>query len=112
MKTKAAVVTGARTIEMRELPVPETDEDSGLLRVELTGVCGVDWPAFNGSRPERFKTPIILGHEIVGRVGKSARGLPSAGTLSRETAWSWKNMYHAAAVSNVYQDTTICAAAS
>lgn len=68
MKTRAAVVTGPRRIEMRELPVPDTDENSGLLRVELTGVCGVDWPAFNGSRAERFKTPIILGHEIVGRV--------------------------------------------
>jgi threonine dehydrogenase-like Zn-dependent dehydrogenase len=68
MKTRAAVVTGPRKIEMRELPVPETDENSGLVRIELTGVCGVDWPAFNGSRLDRFKPPIILGHEIVGRI--------------------------------------------
>jgi threonine dehydrogenase-like Zn-dependent dehydrogenase len=68
MKTRAAVVTGPRKLEIRELPVPETDEDSGLLRIELTGVCGVDWPAFNGSRAERFRPPIILGHEIVGRI--------------------------------------------
>jgi threonine dehydrogenase-like Zn-dependent dehydrogenase len=68
MKTRAAVVTGPRKIEMREIPVPETDENSGLVRIELTGVCGVDWPAFNGSRLDRFKPPLILGHEIVGRI--------------------------------------------
>jgi 2-desacetyl-2-hydroxyethyl bacteriochlorophyllide A dehydrogenase len=67
-KTRAAVVTAPRKIEMRELPVPEIDEDSGLIHIELTGVCGVDWPAFTGARPDRFKMPLILGHEIVGRI--------------------------------------------
>ena len=70
MKTRAAVVTGPRQVEMRELPVPEIDENSGLVHVETTGVCGVDWPAFNGSWMERFKPPIILGHEIVGRIAR------------------------------------------
>jgi threonine dehydrogenase-like Zn-dependent dehydrogenase len=68
MKTRAAVLTGPRQIEMRELPVPEIDENSGLLRVEVTGVCGVDWPAYKGARLDRFKPPIVLGHEIVGRI--------------------------------------------
>jgi 2-desacetyl-2-hydroxyethyl bacteriochlorophyllide A dehydrogenase len=68
MKTRAAVTVGPRKVEMREIPVPETNEDTGLVRIELTGVCGVDWPAFNGSRPDRFKVPFIQGHEIVGRI--------------------------------------------
>jgi threonine dehydrogenase-like Zn-dependent dehydrogenase len=70
LNTRAAVVTGPRTVEMRELPVPEIDENSGLVHVEATGVCGVDWPAFNGSWMERFTPPIILGHEIVGRISR------------------------------------------
>ena len=70
LTTHAAVLTAPRTIEMRELPVPEIDENSGLLRIEITGVCGVDWPAYTGLRPERFKLPLILGHEIVGRIVK------------------------------------------
>ncbi len=70
LTTKAAVLTAPRTIETRELPVPEIDENSGLLRIEVTGVCGVDWPAYTGDRPERFKLPLILGHEIVGRIVK------------------------------------------
>jgi len=67
-KTKAAVLTAPRQIELRELPIPETDDQSGLLRIEVTGVCGVDWPAYTGDRADRFKLPLILGHEIVGRV--------------------------------------------
>ena len=65
---------------MREIPVPETNEDTGLVRIELTGVCGVDWPAFNGSRPDRFKPPIIQGHEIVGRIERiGAKALAPVG---------------------------------
>ena len=73
MKTRAAVTVGPRKVEMREIPVPETNEDTGLVRIELTGVCGVDWPAFNGSRPDRFKVPLIQGHEIVGRIERIGR---------------------------------------
>ena len=70
MKTRAAVLTAPRKIEMRELPVPDINEDTGIVRIELTGVCGVDWPAFTGVRRDRFKIPLILGHEIVGRIEK------------------------------------------
>jgi threonine dehydrogenase-like Zn-dependent dehydrogenase len=70
LKSKAAVVVGPRQIEIQELPVPEIGEDAGLVRVEVTGVCGVDWPAYNGSWLERFRPPLILGHEIVGRIEK------------------------------------------
>jgi threonine dehydrogenase-like Zn-dependent dehydrogenase len=75
LTTRAAVLTGPRTIDLRELPVPEVREDNAILRVEVTGVCGVDWPAYTQSRAERFPVPIILGHEIVGRIeriGKDA----------------------------------------
>lgn len=75
LKTKAAVLIASRQVEIRDLPVPDVADDAGLLRVEVTGVCGVDWPAYTGARRDRFKLPIILGHEIVGRIerlGKAA----------------------------------------
>lgn len=75
MKTNAAVLVGSREIQLQEIPVPEVREDTAVLRVEVTGVCGVDWPAYTGARADRFKPPIILGHEIVGhidRIGKQA----------------------------------------
>src|SRR5215831_2798522 len=43
-KTLAAVLTKPRTIELRELPLPRIDAESGLAKVEITGVCGADWP--------------------------------------------------------------------
>jgi threonine dehydrogenase-like Zn-dependent dehydrogenase len=68
LRTKAAVLTGPRQIDIRELAVPEVRGDNAILRVEVTGVCGVDWPAYSQSRADRFPVPIILGHEIVGRI--------------------------------------------
>lgn len=79
LTTQAAVLTGPRKIELRELPVPEIREDNAVLRVEVTGVCGVDWPAYTQSRPDRFPVPIILGHEIVGRIER----------IGREAARKW-----------------------
>src|SRR3954469_17597831 len=69
-KTRAALLVGPRQIEMREFAIPPIGEDEGLLRVETTGVCGVDWPAYTGKRPDRFRPPMILGHEIVGRIAR------------------------------------------
>ena len=48
-KTLAAVLVAPRKIELRELPLPEIDEDSGIAKVEITGVCGADWPIYTGA---------------------------------------------------------------
>jgi len=67
--TRAMVLTGPGSLELREFPLPETGEDDGLLKLELIGVCGSDPGIYNGKTrgaPRPF--PIILGHEIVGRV--------------------------------------------
>ncbi len=69
MKTRAVVVTGPGELEMREFPLPEIGDDDGILKLDLVGVCGSDPGIFKGksARGER-PYPIILGHEIVGRV--------------------------------------------
>ncbi|TMA43375.1 MAG: alcohol dehydrogenase, partial [Deltaproteobacteria bacterium] len=40
--TRAVVQNGPRALELRELPVPDIDDDSALLRVEACGICGSD----------------------------------------------------------------------
>ncbi len=75
--SRAVVLTGPGKIELRSFPLPKIGEDEGLLRVELVGVCGSDPGIFSGrsTRGQR-PYPIILGHEIVGRVvemGRAAR---------------------------------------
>ena len=54
-----------RTIEIRELDVPELGPDGELvLRTVMCGICGSDLHRFNGSTPRATN----LGHEILARV--------------------------------------------
>jgi threonine dehydrogenase-like Zn-dependent dehydrogenase len=71
--TRAIVQTAPRTLEMRELPIPEIDDDSALLRVEACGICGSDVEQYTGTLPVRL--PLIPGHEplgIIERIGDRA----------------------------------------
>jgi threonine dehydrogenase-like Zn-dependent dehydrogenase len=62
--TRAIVQTGARKLVLRDLPVPEIDDDSALLRVEACGICGSDVEQYTGTLPVRL--PVIPGHEPLG----------------------------------------------
>jgi threonine dehydrogenase-like Zn-dependent dehydrogenase len=68
----AAVVARPGELRLQEMPLPRVDYEGGLLRVELTGVCGTDVRDFpRAELPRR-----IMGHEIVGTVeqlGAAAR---------------------------------------
>lgn len=64
--TLAAVSTDIRVTQTRELSLPEVPADAGLLKIEMTGVCGSDWPYY--LKYPRSKGPLILGHESVGRI--------------------------------------------
>ena len=66
----AAVLLAPRTIELRDVPLPEIDADSGLARIEITGVCGADWPIYTGDLAKFAPPPLIPGHEIVAHVEK------------------------------------------
>jgi len=74
-KSKAMVVTIPSHMEMMEYDLPETGAEDGLLEVELVGVCGSDPKIFQG-KPSRGARPypLILGHEIVGRVHQMGVG--------------------------------------
>ena len=77
----SAVLVGPRRIEMQEFPVPQAGEDDGVLEVEVAGVCGSDVFHYNGSN-----APVILGHEIVGRIsdiGPVAQNAWGVGTGDR-----------------------------
>jgi threonine dehydrogenase-like Zn-dependent dehydrogenase len=67
-KILAAVATDIRRTELRELDLPEIPTDGGLLKVEMTGVCGSDWPMYLNY--PKTKGPLILGHETVGFVDR------------------------------------------
>ena len=76
---KAAVLTGIRRMEVREVPDPRIEKDTDvLLKIEKVGVCGSDVHYFEtgriGSQVVQF--PFIVGHECaatVAAVGKAVR---------------------------------------
>ncbi len=76
---KAAVLTGVRQMEVREVPDPKIEKNTDvLLKIEKVGVCGSDVHYFEtgriGSQVVQF--PFIVGHECaatVAAVGRSVK---------------------------------------
>ncbi len=56
-------------LQMMDLPVPEPGETEVLLKVSVCGVCHTELDEIEGrTPPPRF--PVVLGHQVVGRVEK------------------------------------------
>ncbi len=68
---RALVMLGPRSLEVREVAVPDEPPAGGaLLRILANGICGSDWDLYTGrlSPPEQMHFPMIPGHEPVGQV--------------------------------------------
>lgn len=77
----ALVKAGASTAEtvLRTEPVPAPAAGEVLLRVRGCGLCGSDVHAWRGDTGyEWVKTPVILGHEIVGEIAEVGDGVDSS----------------------------------
>jgi threonine dehydrogenase-like Zn-dependent dehydrogenase len=81
---KAAVVTGRRKFEIREIPTPEVRPGTLLIKVRLCAICGTDlefvdhpsWDGEDGDDNEFMKTQeSVLGHEWVGEVAAIGEGV-------------------------------------
>lgn len=64
---KAAVLEALEKLVVREVPTPEVDDDSVLVRVEACAVCGSDIRIYRHGNP-RVTPPAIMGHESAGEV--------------------------------------------
>ncbi len=84
---KAAVLHEFKTpLSLEDVARPEVGRDEVLIEVEVCGVCHSDlhvadgdWTQFAGI----VKKPLILGHEIVGRVVERGAGVESVGIGDR-----------------------------
>lgn len=78
---KAAVLTGVRQMEVREVPDPKIEKGTDvLLKIETVGVCGSDVHYYEtgriGSQVVQF--PYIVGHECaatVAQIGSDVKSL-------------------------------------
>ena len=59
---------------LRELSIPQPANGEILLAIEACGVCRTDLHVVDGELPQP-KLPIVLGHEIVGRVAALGAGV-------------------------------------
>ena len=66
LTSQAAVMVGEK-FEIREYPVPETEPDSVLLKMELAGICGTD---LHNWEYQQLKGEVLLGHENVGIIDR------------------------------------------
>ena len=60
-------------LALEEAPIPDPEPGAVVARVDLGGVCGTDVHLHHGNLP--IPTPLILGHEAVGRIWKLGQGV-------------------------------------
>jgi alcohol dehydrogenase, propanol-preferring len=63
-----------KRLRLAELPTPEPAAGQILVRVKACAVCRTDLHVVDGELPEP-KLPIVPGHEIVGEVTRTGRGV-------------------------------------
>jgi alcohol dehydrogenase len=76
---RALVYTQPGAVQLQERPLPEAAPGEVLLKIEAVGICGSDMHAWHGHDPRRLPG-LVLGHEFVGRIERSAAPGFEAGT--------------------------------
>ena len=68
--SKAAVVREFKNpIQIEEVPIPRDLEPGAILvKTEMCSVCGTDVHLWQGKLSTKVELPVILGHEMVGRI--------------------------------------------
>ena len=73
---KAAVYHGKEDIRVETVPEPAKSDDNMIAEILCCAICGTDLKTLTVGNP-KFVPPIIIGHELVGRlvhVGRNVKG--------------------------------------
>lgn len=71
----------AAPLAVRELPLPPVGDEEALVEVLACGLCHTDLAFASGSVPTKHPLPLVLGHEVVGKV--VAAGAKAPGLIGR-----------------------------
>lgn len=85
MKALVKTKKGKGFLEVKEIPVPEINQDEVLIKVHYTGICGTDVHIFTDQFPIYYP-PVILGHEFSGEIVKLGEKITSWKTGDRVVA--------------------------
>ncbi|MBO0676010.1 NAD(P)-dependent alcohol dehydrogenase [Mycolicibacterium sp. S2-37] len=84
---RASVMTGVGTLRIEQRPVPQPGPRQVLVEVAAVGVCGSDVHYYRHGRIGDFvvEEPMILGHELSGRIAAVGAGV-DAGRVGERVA--------------------------
>ncbi|KJL18924.1 Sorbitol dehydrogenase [Microbacterium azadirachtae] len=73
----ASVLTGPKTIELTQVPVPQPKRGEVLVRVTAVGVCGSDTHFYEEGHVGDIvvQGPVLLGHETAGEIVSVGEGV-------------------------------------
>lgn len=76
---RASVLLSRRELRVESRPIPIPDPDQVLVKVAAVGVCGSDVHYFREGRIGDFivDAPLVLGHEVSGRVVGAGADVPA-----------------------------------
>ena len=64
---KAAVLKDVQRFEVEDVPIPELEDGSVIVKVKICAICGTDLRTYRKGHL-RIQLPHILGHEITGEI--------------------------------------------
>ena len=70
---KALYYVGEKSMELREIPMPQTEPGKYRVKVRSNGICGSDFEGYMGKTGRRLP-PMIMGHEVAGVVDAAPAG--------------------------------------
>lgn len=80
----AAILEKPFTFAIKEMEVPIPGPGEVLIQVTSTGICGSELHAYHGQHPLRIP-PVVLGHEVAGRIVQVGPGVNAVEPGSRVT---------------------------
>lgn len=95
---RAQVLTEVRHFELKELPIPQINDDEVLVKIKYCGICGSDWGSYNGKYADEVACiPLTTGHEFYGtieEVGKNAQDLKVGDRVTADICVTCGTCYH------------------
>lgn len=79
---KAAVVHGVNDIRIEEYPTPTAGPGEVVVRTRIAGICATDIKTLLGQGIPK-DLPTILGHEVVGEIAQTGKGVTGFGVGDR-----------------------------
>ncbi|TCL77019.1 threonine dehydrogenase-like Zn-dependent dehydrogenase [Hydrogenispora ethanolica] len=83
---RAQVVEAPNRMALKQVPVPEINDDEVLIKVKICGICGTDLKIYAGLYAADH-LPLISGHEfwgVVEEIGQNVRGVKVGDRVSAD----------------------------